>query len=824
VFQQNNPDNHTMISYHMSWPGSDPYHVYNTTQANVRRDHHSVIWVPWMAVNGAIDLNEASNTTTDWENRILAQADLTSPLGISLGGALEYQGTSICEVSLSPESGVNGTFTLHVVLVEDDLYYMGSNGYPNHHNVMRRMYPDALGTEITLVENTPSVVEVEMAFDLELEMQNCRLVVFVEDASHAVLNVASIHLSDITPINVPYLTVASSDVEVLDQDGNQKLSPGESANFSVNLQNRCGWLEADGITAILSSPDPAVTIDDSVVVYGVLPACSTSANVQDKFSFTIAEDAPRVNEILFELQLTANMDTEVPYQAQQTVVVTMDMNQIHFPANIPFGVVSGSAVVDLNGDGSMEIIFGGMDSMLHVLSSEAQELAGFPVRVDSKITSAPAVGDVDNDGDMEIAAVSVSGGIYLFEADGNGTLLAQAENNILGTPAMDDLDGDGDLEIVTAGFGYDLLVLHHDGPIMAGFPIMIPGEQMEGAAAIADMDGDGSKDIIVGTKGDFLHVFDAAGNVLPGFPVDLGRDIKTAPVITDLTGDGTLEIITGQRSGVVYALSSSGTVLWTHQLAAVPILVPPAVFDFDQNGLMETVYVLPDGRVSVLDHAGQMLEGWPQTLASTCYSAPVMADLDNDGVPEIILGDDSNALYAFHVDGSLVEDFPMLLDARVHCAATIADLDMDGNLEIVAGSDAGMNVIDFPVVSEVGSSWFTSRGNYQRTGYLANPIASGVDQPAMPRDLTLHPNYPNPFNPSTTLRFSLPVAGTTRFVIYDMLGNEVATLVNASLAAGEYSMIWNGQHDSGKPAAAGVYFAHLSVEGHEQIVKMMLLK
>ena len=275
---------------------------------------------------------------------------------------------------------------------------------------------------------------------------------------------------------------------------------------------------------------------------------------------------------------------------------------------------------------------------------------------------------------------------------------------------------------------------------------------------------------------------------------------------------------------MVYALSSTGTILWAHQLAAVPILVPPAVFDYNLDGLMETVYVLPDGRVSVLDHAGIMMEGWPQSLASTCYSAPILADIDGDDIPEIILGDDSNALYAFYVDGTLLPNFPMTMDARVHCAATIADLDLDDNLEIILGTDAGLSAVDMPAVSETGPYWYTSRGNYQRTGYFANNIFSSVEESVLPKELTLEQNYPNPFNPSTTIEFGIPVSGKTTLTIFDVRGNQVRTLINAEVSPGNYSLLWKGDDRSGNPVAAGVYFARIQTARSERVMKMTLLK
>ncbi len=813
----------------MYWPGSDPYWTYNTIDPLARMQFYpneSGMWVPYAAIDGMYDLNSLSGefNVDDWEARITENATDTAPLAISVTGDMNYQGEGYLDVTLTPETGAEGDHTLQVVLVEDGLYFMGSNGYPDHDAVMRHMFPSFEGTPISLEAGVEFNISIDLQITQNFAMENCRLVVFVQSSDKTILNAATFDVTDLTPINVPKLLGATQELFVVDENDDGKLNPGESTNFAVTVLNQCDWAEAVGTTGYLSSTSPYVTITDSVGSYDPIESCNTGTNTTDMYAFSISEDAPVITEMAFSLRLTSNQDGAVPYETTIPLTVSIDMFQNHFPVDIAYGVVSGSAVVDLNNDGNLEVVFGGLDSMLHVITLDGSEFTGFPFMADSKITSAPAIGDIDNDGSLEIVFASLSGGIYVVQANGTGELVSQAVNNILGTPAIDDLDGDGDLEIVTAGFGYDLVAIHHDGSPLTGFPLIIEGERMEGAAGIADIDGDGSKDIIVGTKGDFLHVFDASGNSLAGFPIDVGSDIKTPPVITDLTGDGTLEIITGQRSGIVYALTRSGAVLWTHQLAAVPILTAPAVFDYNQDGLMETVYVLPDGRVSVLDHGGNMLDGWPQTLATTCYSSPILADITGDDIPEIILGDDSNDLYAFNIDGTLLPNFPMTMGSRVHCAATIADLDLDGNMEIIVGTDAGLSIVDIPEVSQVGPNWFTSRGNYKRTGYFPNNIASSIEAPITPGVLTLSQNYPNPFNPTTSLEFGIPEASQTSLSIFDVRGHEVTRLIDGNLAPGNYSLLWSSLDQGGNSVAAGIYFARIQTATGEQVIKMTLLK
>jgi len=80
-----------------------------------------------------------------------------------------------------------------------------------------------------------------------------------------------------------------------------------------------------------------------------------------------------------------------------------------------------------------------------------------------------------------------------------------------------------------------------------------------------------------------------------------------------------------------------------------------------------------------------------------------------------------------------------------------------------------------------------------------------------PEGFELSSNYPNPFNPSTQLTYSLPQAGKVSLVIYDVLGREVATLADAYQQSGRYSVTWNSKQNSGIPVSSGVYFARLRV-------------
>ncbi len=92
------------------------------------------------------------------------------------------------------------------------------------------------------------------------------------------------------------------------------------------------------------------------------------------------------------------------------------------------------------------------------------------------------------------------------------------------------------------------------------------------------------------------------------------------------------------------------------------------------------------------------------------------------------------------------------------------------------------------------------------------------DIPMSPKSFTLS-NYPNPFNPSTEIRYQISEAGPVQLTVYNSLGKEVAVLVDGVQNSGEYSLSWNAEYQT-----AGVYFVHLQSRGSVQIRKMLLLK
>ena len=115
-------------------------------------------------------------------------------------------------------------------------------------------------------------------------------------------------------------------------------------------------------------------------------------------------------------------------------------------------------------------------------------------------------------------------------------------------------------------------------------------------------------------------------------------------------------------------------------------------------------------------------------------------------------------------------------------------------------------------------------GNESEYAVLCFEQVTGDDPMPLPDVTFLAQNFPNPFNPVTTIAFGLKESGLVRLRIYDAAGRFVATLIEESRPAGTYAAVWNGKAQNGSQAASGVYFYRLTAATFTETKKMILLK
>jgi len=109
--------------------------------------------------------------------------------------------------------------------------------------------------------------------------------------------------------------------------------------------------------------------------------------------------------------------------------------------------------------------------------------------------------------------------------------------------------------------------------------------------------------------------------------------------------------------------------------------------------------------------------------------------------------------------------------------------------------------------------------------FVLDPEPSGIEQgSALPKEFALSPNFPNPFNPSTTIRYQLPRQASVRLIIYNARGQIVRTLVSKEQSANYYSVTWNGRNDKGMKVSSGIYIYYFKAGNFETVRKMILVK
>jgi hypothetical protein len=110
---------------------------------------------------------------------------------------------------------------------------------------------------------------------------------------------------------------------------------------------------------------------------------------------------------------------------------------------------------------------------------------------------------------------------------------------------------------------------------------------------------------------------------------------------------------------------------------------------------------------------------------------------------------------------------------------------------------------------------------------LVLPILSGVREQSdvvVPSEISLHQNFPNPFNPTASIRYDLRSQGFVSLKVYNLLGQEVRTLVSSFQPSGSYVTSWDGRNDSGALLSSGVYFYRLTVGSFVKTRKMLLIR
>ncbi len=286
------------------------------------------------------------------------------------------------------------------------------------------------------------------------------------------------------------------------------------------------------------------------------------------------------------------------------------------------------------------------------------------------------------------------------------------------------------------------------------------------------------------------------------------------------------------------------------------------VGDYDNDNKMNILASGMNGQVWVIENTGDDSYelSWKDSIPLINLFYQTSGDVDDDGKREffvcatmssgnwvVVYEADSNDAYAykflFHLLAGGLLDEPILLTEDVDSDNKVEFIILSGGQLHIFKSNgdnlyylwyfqwnddaSGVNVYDFNsdwkkdiIVSKFSVNdrgmGYAHSDIYRATGM--NDVAEDKDL-KIPQNITLYQNYPNPFNPSTQIIYSLPKATNVTLKVYDILGREIALLVNERKQPGEYKVTWNA-----KGLPSGVYFSRIVAGDFIETKKMAVVK
>ena len=498
---------------------------------------------------------------------------------------------------------------------------------------------------------------------------------------------------------------------------------------------------------------------------------------------------------------------------------------------------------DFDGDGDVEIIAFDVRGILYAWHHDGTELRDgdsdpltngpFFYRDKSDTlgwhASTPALADIDDDGFPELIVCSPKDSIYCLNEDasyvpGWPVPVLETDANISASPAVGDIDGDGRLEVVVQNSTGWIYGLNHDGTSMTGWPQWVYSNNFfMGSPSLADFTGDGKLEVVFPSMNGYCYIFDYLGSILPGWPKPYNKDggpTESSPTIADLDGDGSLDIVLGCEAGVLNAWSFNGDNLpgFPIHLSAF-IRGTPMVRDLDLDGDVELVTACWDRNIYVWDLDGAYHRN---------YSAwnGFHGNVRNTGTTEFIQTTDASIMTCSHrfLDGFVELNYLVPADyQRWNLLRREPESEYELLFSDLAPDENGIVSYIDRAVEEGGVYYYKleaegSSDLYIETEEIRVPVAHA----------RLYQNHPNPFNPITTIPFTVPGKeggqSAVNLAIYDVRGSRIRTLVEGPFPTGRHSVQWDGRNQRGEQVSSGMYFVQLRTGGTRATRKMVLLR
>ena len=516
-----------------------------------------------------------------------------------------------------------------------------------------------------------------------------------------------------------------------------------------------------------------------------------------------------------------------------------------------FGITSA----DFDGDGDIDLAVTSFYTGLFILKNNSTGTftvtGGGLVTIPMDITAA----DFDGDGDVDIAVgTKYSNTLYICKNDGSGVFSVSSTISIPNKGITSaDLDGDGDMDIALTGHPWAVnfvTILKNDGSGTFAISSVVSGALNSLVIIPADFDGDGDMDLAASFYNGAATVSILKNN---------GTGTVTSSLVStgsypfglaagDFNGDGVLDLGVANNSSNTISILSNLSLPVVNLGEDITTCVgetvildagnPGATYLWSNSATTQTIDVTTSGIYSVL-------------VTNEGGSASDDIEVTFNALPEANAGDDANIYIGYppystqlNATGGVTYSWsPTEGLSNPNIADPIAQ-PVESTLYTVTVTDANgcsatdevfVNVVDVRcgkkndkvIVCHIPPG---NPGNAHTICVSYNAVAAhlahgdylgncGDQLVTLPTEYELHANYPNPFNPMTRIDYSLPFDSKVNIQIFDVVGREIATLVNDNQKAGYYTIDFNASNIS-----SGIYFYRMIAGDFVAIKKMLLIK
>ncbi len=323
-------------------------------------------------------------------------------------------------------------------------------------------------------------------------------------------------------------------------------------------------------------------------------------------------------------------------------------------------ILSSPVVLDIDGDGQEEIVFGTKNGEIHCLDLTGRSKWSFQVQEHlsdvelmfldadgmNTIHAPPNIDDINNDSHREVVFGSELGFVYAVDHHGKLIWKYRAEGPVRASPLLVDLNNDGRKEVVFGCLDKNLYVLSHDGKLLWKHAVDTPIESTPAALL------KGSPQIVFGSDDGIIHSIDFKGQQVWSYQTR-GK-ITAQPEIADLLGNQQELIIVGSFDNYLYAFNHEGNLVWSFPTNG-PIVSKVCVADINNDRRKEVLFGSCDNKIYALKPNGDKL--WEYETDFWVVATPIVADVDGDGKPEVVAGSYDHSLYVLDAEGSYILDY-----------------------------------------------------------------------------------------------------------------------------------------------------------------------